>query len=102
MKIKKGDKVLISRGKERGKTGAVISVQPRKGLITVEGINIVTRHVRPRKAGEKGERIKAPRPIHVSRVKIVCGSCKKATRIGYKTEAEKKIRYCKKCQAKLN
>jgi len=100
MKIKNNDTVLIIAGKDRAKKGKVIQVLPKEGRIVVEGINIVKKHVRPRRAGEKGQRVEVPRPLDVSNVKLICPKCKKATRIGYKAMLkgrEKKVRVCKKC-----
>jgi large subunit ribosomal protein L24 len=101
MKIKKGDTVLVISGKWRGKTGKVLRAFPREFKVLVEGVNIVKKHQRPRRAGEKGQIVEIPKPIHVSKVKLVCPSCKKATRVGYKIEGDEKFRICKKCGAKI-
>ena len=99
MKIKKGDKVLIIAGKDRGKVGTVLKALPRKNKIVIEGRNLIIRHVKPRRQGEKGQRIKMPAPLDVSNVKLLCPKCKKATRIGYQRTADgKKVRICKKCK----
>lgn len=97
MKIKKGDTVLVISGKYRGKTGKVLKAFPKEEKILVEGINIVKKHQKPKRSGEKGEIIQMPSPIHVSNVKLICKNCKKATRVGYKIEQGQKIRICKKC-----
>lgn len=99
MKIKKGDQVQIIAGKDRGKRGKVLSVIAPKGKIVVEGLNIVKRHKRPRKEGEKGQRVEIPAPLNVSNVMLVCSHCGKLTRVGYKIENEKKFRICKKCES---
>jgi large subunit ribosomal protein L24 len=104
MKIRKGDTVLIISGKDKLKKGKVIEVLPKKNRIVVEGINIVKKHVRPKKSGEKGQRVEVPRPLDLSNVKLVCPKCKKPTRVGYKLaikEKEKKQRICKKCKQKI-
>jgi len=101
MKIKKGDQVLVISGKYRGKKGKVIRALPKKEKIVVEGVNIVKKHVRPRRAGEKGQIVQMPAPLHVSNVKLICPHCKKATRVGYKIEGEKKYRICKKCKREI-
>jgi len=101
MKIKKGDQVLVISGKYRGKKGKVIRALPKKEKIVVEGVNIVKKHVRPRRAGEKGQIVQMPAPLHVSNVKLICSHCKKATRVGYKIEGEKKYRICKKCKREI-
>ena len=97
MKIKKGDTVLIISGKNRGKRGKVLQVFPREGRVVVEGVNLRKKHSRPRRAGEKGQIVEMPAPLHVSNIKIICSKCRKATRIGYKIVDKKKFRICKKC-----
>lgn len=98
MKIKKGDTVLIIKGRDRGKIGQIIRAFPKKNRLVVEGLNLIKKHVKPRRQGEKGRIIEIPRPISVSNVKLICPNCKKTTRVGYKFENENKYRYCKKCQ----
>lgn len=97
MKIRKNDQVFIISGKDRGKRGKVLQSFPKEGKIIVEGANIKKKHVRPQKAGEKGQIVEKSSPFHVSNVKIICSKCKKTTRIGYKIVEGKKFRICKKC-----
>jgi large subunit ribosomal protein L24 len=97
MKIKKGDTVLVICGKYRGKTGKVLKVLPKEGKILVEGVNIVKKHQRPKREGEKGQIVELPAPIDISNVKLICPNCKKATRVEYKISKGKKSRVCKKC-----
>ncbi|MBI4094772.1 MAG: 50S ribosomal protein L24 [Candidatus Liptonbacteria bacterium] len=99
MHIKKGDKVQIRSGRDRGKIGTVIAVLPREGLVSVEGINLHKKRMRPRQQGKKGETVLIARPLHSSNVSLVCGSCKKAARIGYRVSNGEKARICKKCGA---
>lgn len=102
LKIKKGDTVLVQVGKDRGRTGKVLTVIPRAGRLVVEGANIVKKHVRPRRAGEKGQRVEVPASMPVARVLLVCPSCGKATRVGIHRDAEGgRERRCKKCQAPI-
>lgn len=102
LKIKKGDTVLVQVGKDRGRTGKVLTVIPRAGRLVVEGANIVKKHVRPRRAGEKGQRVEVPAPLPVARVLLVCPSCRKATRVGiHRDAAGVRERRCKKCQAPI-
>jgi len=101
MKIKKGDTVLVISGKWKGKTGKVLKAFPREFKVLVEGVNIVKKHQKPKRSGEKGEILEIPKPIPVSKVKLICPSCKKATRVGYKIEKDEKFRVCKKCGAKI-
>ncbi|MBI4812507.1 50S ribosomal protein L24 [Candidatus Falkowbacteria bacterium] len=105
MNIKKGDKVKIIKGKDSGKAGKVLQVFPSRGKASVEGLNLLIKHLRPRKQGEKGQRIEFPAPLDLSNMMLVCSKCDKITRVGYKTiesgtEAKKikrKVRICKKC-----
>ena len=101
MKLHKGDTVKIIKGKDSGKTGKIIRVLRDKDKIVVEGLNIFKKHARPKKQGEKGEVVRVSRPLHASNAMIICGSCKKPTRIGVKIEEKNKFRICKKCKAKL-
>ena len=98
MRIKKGDTVTIVAGKDKGKTGKVMRVDVRSGRIVVEGVNVYKKHVRPKKQGEKGEIVDVVRPIHGSNVMLVCPSCSKASRGGYRMEKSNKARHCKKCK----
>jgi len=101
MKIKSGDTVLILSGKDRKKTGKVAEVFPKKNRIMVENINIVKKHVRPKKSGEKGQVVEVSRPIDASNVKLICPQCKKPTRVGYKFVGKKRTRICKKCSQEI-
>lgn len=99
MRIKKGDKVKILAGKDKGKTGKVLQIFSVDRKIVVEGINILTKHTRPRKQGEKGQKIQLPAPLNISNVVLICPKCSKTTRISYKQgEKKKKFRVCKKCK----
>jgi len=98
MKIKKGDQVLIIKGKDRGRVGKVIKALPKEGRVVIEGLNLVKKHIKPRRGGEKGKIIEIPRPIYVSNVKLICPHCSKPTRVGYRFEGQEKKRFCKKCQ----
>jgi large subunit ribosomal protein L24 len=101
MDIKKGDTVKILQGKDRGKTGTVLKVFPEEGRISVESLNIFKKRSRPTKQGQKGETVSIPRPFPASKAQVICGSCKEATRIGHRMEGNIKVRYCKKCEAKI-
>lgn len=101
MKILKGDTVLIISGKYRGKKGKVLKAFPKEKKILVEGVNLVKKHRRPRREGEKGQIIEIPAPLDVSNVKLICPNCGKATRVGYRIEKERKFRICKKCDQEI-
>ena len=104
MNIKKNDKVKILSGKDSGKTGKVLQTIPSEGKLSVEGLNLLIKHLRPRRQGEKGQRIEFPSFIDASNVALVCPKCGKATRVAHKlidqagAKKAKKYRACKKCQ----
>lgn len=97
MKIKKDDTVLIISGKYRGKRGKVLRVFPKEGKALVEGVNLIKKHQKPQRTGEKGQIVELPSPIDISNTKLICPKCTKPTRVGYKIAGEKKFRVCKKC-----
>ena len=101
--IKTGDTVMLITGddKYRGKTGKVLEVSPKEGKAIVEGINVVKKHAKPRKAGDPSGIIETESAIYVSKLMLVCPKCSKATRVGHKIEDGKKVRVCKKCGAEI-
>ena len=101
MNIKKDDKVVVLSGKDKGKQGKVIKADPKAMKVIVEGVNVATKHQKPRKQGEEGGIIKVETPIYASKVQLVCPKCGKATRVGHKITDGKKIRVCKKCGAEI-
>ncbi|MBI2459311.1 MAG: 50S ribosomal protein L24 [Parcubacteria group bacterium] len=106
MKIKKGDEVKILAGKDKGKTGKVLQVFPSANRASIEGLNLLIKHMRPRKQGETGQRIEFPAPLNLSNVILVCLQCGQPTRVAYKyleiakndVKRKKKVRVCKKCK----
>ena len=101
MNIKRDDKVVVLSGKDKGKQGKVIKADPKAMKVIVEGVNVATKHQKPRKQGEEGGIIKVETPIYASKVQLVCPKCGKATRVGHKVEGDKKVRVCKKCGAEI-
>ena len=101
MKIKKDDKVVVLSGKDKGKQGKVIVADPKGMKVIVEGVNVATKHQKPRRQGENGGIIKVETPIYVSKVQLVCPKCGKATRVGHQIKDGKKVRVCKKCGAEV-
>ena len=101
MNIKKDDKVVVLSGKDKGKQGKILTADPKAAKVIVEGVNVATKHQKPRKQGEEGGIIKVETPIHASKVQLVCPKCGKATRVGHKIENGKKTRVCKKCGAEI-
>lgn len=98
MKIHKGDNIIMLSGKDRGKKGKILAVLSKENRVIVEGLNLIKKHTRPRKQGQKGQIISKERTVSVSSVALVCKSCGLPTRVGYKMEADKKVRICKKCK----
>lgn len=96
--VKTGDIVSVLSGKDRGKRGKVLAVSPKEGKVMVEGVNIVSKHVKPRRAGEEGGIVKTESAIYSCKVQLVCSKCDKPTRIGHKLNDDgKKCRVCKHC-----
>ncbi len=102
MNIRKDDKVKVLSGKDKGKEGKVMSVDPKNGKLIVEGVNIASRHVKPRKQGQEGGIIKQETPIYASKVMRLCPKCGEATRGAYKILGDgSKVRICKKCGSEI-
>ena len=102
--IKVGDTVVLLTGddKDRGKKGKVLEVSPKEGKVIVEGINIVKKHAKPKKAGDPSGIIEAPAPMYASKVQVVCPSCKKPCRVTHKVMADdngkkRSVRTCHRC-----
>ena len=96
--VKTGDTVIIMSGRDRGEKGKVLAVSPKEGKVIVEGRNMVTKHVKPRKMGEQGGIIKAEGAIYASKVQLLCPRCSKPTRVAHKVyEDGTKERVCAKC-----
>ena len=117
MKIKKGDKVKILTGKDKGKTGKVLQIFSARNRVSVEGLNLLIKHLRPRKQGETGQRIEFPAALDLSNIILICPNCSKPTRVGYKyleivkqvslgaeeiKKKKKKVRVCKKCKQAID
>lgn len=101
MKIKKNDTVLIISGKDKGKKAKVLESFPKQNKISVEGVNIVKKHRRPKTEKEKGQVVELVKPINVSNVKLICPQCRQAVRIGYRLIEKGKFRICKKCRQEI-
>ena len=99
--VKTGDTVMIISGKDAGKSGKVLQVSPSEGKVIVEGLNMVTKHVKPRREGEQGGIVKAEGALYASKVMPVCPKCGKAVRVGHIVNNGKKVRVCKKCGAQF-
>ena len=97
--VRTGDTVIVINGKDRGKTGKVMQVSPSEGKVIVEKVNVVSKHVKPRKMGEPGDILQAESALYAEKVQLICPKCGKATRVGHVIEDGKKLRVCKKCGA---
>ena len=102
LKIKKGDRVRVLTGKDRGKTGEVMRSIPEVGKVIVDGVNVVKKHQRATNATMQGGIIDKDMPIPVANVALICPNCGKPTRVGYKIDGDgTKIRICKKCNGEM-
>lgn len=99
MKLRKGDNVIMLGGKDRGKNAKILATFPEIDKIIVEGLNMIKRHTKARQQGQAGQIISKERAISVASVALICKSCGKPTRVGYRIDGESKVRVCKKCQA---
>ena len=96
--VKTGDTVVVLSGSEKGKKGKVIAVSPKEGKVIIEKVNLVSKHVNPRRMGDQGGIVEAEGAMYASKVQIVCPRCGKPTRIAHKIlEDGSKERICKKC-----
>ena len=109
--VKTGDNVMVISGKDKGKTGKVLQTSPKEGKVIVEGLNMVTKHVKPRRQGEQGGIVKAEGAIYACKVMPVCPKCGKATRVAHRkeeitredgTKKTKTVRVCKRCKADID
>lgn len=102
MRVKRGDKVKIIRGKDRGREGEVNRVLPRKARVFVSGVNISKKHAKPSARNKEGGIIEIQRPLPVENVVVICPHCQQTTRVGYRIdEREGKGRICRKCGENL-
>ena len=99
--VKKGDKVIVISGNDKGKIGNVVEVSPKEGKVIVSGINMVKKHMRPRPPKEAGGILEVEGAMYASKVQLYCEKCKKATRAAHKIDGDKKTRVCVKCGAEL-
>ncbi|VWL89717.1 50S ribosomal protein L24 [Collinsella sp. AK_207A] len=101
MSIKKGDKVEVLSGKDRGKQGVVLRAIPKAGKVVVEGVAIVKKAVKPTQANQQGGIVSQEAAIDASNVNLVCPECGKRTRVGHEKDGKNKLRICKKCGHKF-
>jgi len=96
MHVKKGDKVMVITGKDKGKTGVVLTAFPKQDCVLVEGVNVVKKHMKPNQLNPQGGIVDQEAAIHVSNVMVIDPKTGEPTRVGYKVEDGKKVRVAKK------
>ena len=103
MKLKKGDKVKVMLGKDRGKTGTVDRVFRKESLVLVSGINLYKRHLKPRREKDQnsGGIVDKARPLNSAKVALICPKCGKITRVGFLLSKGTKVRICRICKAEI-
>lgn len=102
-RIQRDDLVEIRSGKNKGARGQVRQVFPRRGRVVVQGLNMIKRHVRPTQVGAPAGIIEREAPIHLSNVALVCPTCDRPARVGYKRRADgAKVRVCRRCEADID
>jgi large subunit ribosomal protein L24 len=103
MKIRKNDEIVVLQGKDRGKRGRVAFVFPKEGKVIVDGINTAKRHTKPRSAEKPGGILTKDMPLDASNVAVVCSSCGKGVRVGYRFDPDgTKVRICRSCGGDLS
>lgn len=103
MSVRRGDKVLVLTGKDKGKKGKVISTSPRLGRVKVEGVNIIKKHAKPTRRVPQGGIREMEAEFPASRVMVICPACNKPTRVSKKVLPDKsRVRTCKKCDESLD
>lgn len=101
MRLRKGDKVKIISGKDKGREGKIEKIYRKSNKTLILGINTYKRHLKKTKENNQGGIVEISRPIDISKVMLICPKCQKLTRIGFKIENSKKYRYCKKCKKNI-
>ena len=101
MNVKKNDTVVVLSGKDKGKKGKVLKADPKGQKVIVAGVNVASRHRKPRNQQEEGGIIKMETPIYACKVMTVCPKCSKPTRVAHKVEDGRKTRVCKHCGAEI-
>lgn len=101
MKLKRGDEVIIVKGKDKGKKGKIEKVITRENMVLVPGVNLYKRHYKSRMQNRPSEIIEITKPFSVGNVALICPNCKEQTRVGYKIENKEKVRICRKCKKKI-
>lgn len=101
IKLKAGDSVKVVLGKDKGREGKIESIDRKKGVAIIPGINIYKKHVKGSQ-GQKGGIYEIPRPLPFSKIALICPKCKKLTRVGFRVLEKEKVRICAKCKKEID
>lgn len=96
-KIKKGDEVVMISGRDKGKKGKILKIISKSNRVVVDGLNLIKKHKKPTRQGEKGEVVQLPRMVDISNIALYCSHCGRSVKVGYRQSGDKKIRICRKC-----
>ncbi|KKP23324.1 MAG: 50S ribosomal protein L24 [Candidatus Woesebacteria bacterium GW2011_GWC1_30_29] len=100
MKLKVGDTVKITAGKDKGREGKIEKISPKENTVVVPGVNIYKKHIKGSQ-GQKGGVYDIPRPLNLAKIALICPLCKKVTRVGVRLVKNEKVRICKKCKKEI-
>lgn len=101
-KLKVGDLIRVTIGKDKGREGKIEKVFPKRGAVLVPGLNLYKKHVKGVGGQTKGGIYEIPRPLQISKVALICPKCKKTTRVGLKIINKQKVRICQKCKRQID
>lgn len=101
LKLKKGDEVIITAGKDLGKRGKIEKIYKSRGSALLPGLNIFKKHLKKKDEKNPGGIVDVPRPLPIANIALVCPKCAKPTRVGFKIKGKQKIRICKKCDSQI-
>ncbi|MFA5136270.1 MAG: 50S ribosomal protein L24 [Patescibacteria group bacterium] len=99
MKIRKGDKIRVLVGKDKGREGVVEKVYKKQDVVMIPGINLYKKHIRKNEKMPQGGVVEIPRPMAISKVILICPKCKQISKVGFQIDKNKKTRICKKCKS---
>lgn len=99
MKIRKGDKIRVLVGKDKGREGVVEKVYKKQDVVMIPGINLYKKHIRKNEKMPQGGVVEIPRPVAISKVILICPKCKQTSKVGFQIDKNKKTRICKKCKS---
>lgn len=100
MKLKIGDTVKLTAGKDKGREGKIEKIIPTKNAVVVPGVNLYKKHIKGSQ-GQKGGIYDIPRPLNMAKIALICPLCKKPTRVGMRIIKNEKVRICKKCNKEI-